>query len=114
MDKTDPAADIRLLREEMTTIRQLQPGAKLVCCSTGTSYWLAYDKRLYDNGLLDMIDILSSHPYQAGAPEQRDGVIKLLRSRCRTSRPGTWLRSRQACLEYRSKLDYRTGRRTEE
>ena len=75
MDKTDPAADIRLLREEMKTIRQVQPGAKLVCCSTGTSYWLAYDKRLYDNGLLDMIDILSSHPYQAGAPEQRDGVF---------------------------------------
>ncbi|MGB8888930.1 MAG: endo-1,4-beta-xylanase [Candidatus Korobacteraceae bacterium] len=75
VDKTDPTADIRLLRDEMNIIRQVQPGAKLVCCSTGTSYWLAYDKRLYDNGLLGMIDILSSHPYQAGPPEQRDGVF---------------------------------------
>lgn len=75
MDKEDPAADIRLLREEMSTIREAQPDAKLVCCSTGTSYWLAYDKRLYDNGLLNPIDILSLHPYQSGPPEQRDGVF---------------------------------------
>ncbi|MGC2108145.1 MAG: endo-1,4-beta-xylanase, partial [Candidatus Korobacteraceae bacterium] len=75
MDKADPAADIRLLREETNTIRRAQPDARLVCCSTGTSYWLVYDKRLYDNGLLNAIDILSLHPYQSGPPEERDGLF---------------------------------------
>ncbi len=75
LDKTDPSADIHVLRDEMAIIRGAQADSRLVCCSTGTSYWLAYDKRLYDNGLLNSIDILSLHPYQIGPPEQRDGVM---------------------------------------
>ena len=78
MDKNDPTADIRVLRDEMKTIRQTQAATKLVCCSTGTSYWLAYDKRLYDNGLLDLMDIISSHPYEGGPPELKDGAFNYL------------------------------------
>lgn len=75
LDKNDPTIDIRVLRDEMDTIHAVQPEAKRVCCSTGTSYWLAYDKRLYDNGLLPLIDIVSLHPYESGPPEARDGAL---------------------------------------
>ncbi len=78
VDHADPAADVRLLRKEMSTIRAVQPAAKLVCCSTGASYWLTYDKRLFDSGLLNSIDIVALHPYQSGPPEQRESVLSYL------------------------------------
>jgi hypothetical protein len=77
-DKNDPNADVNVLRKEMQTIRQISPSARLICCSTGTSYWLRYDKRLYDNGLLNLMDIISVHPYQTGPPELKDGAFNYL------------------------------------
>ncbi len=75
LDKTDPQADINVLRKEMETIRQVDPGAKQICCSTGTSFWLQYDKRLYDAGLLNLMDIVSAHPYESGPPEEKQGPV---------------------------------------
>jgi len=75
MDKNDSTADIRMLRDEMTTIRQAQPDARIICCSTGTSWWLVYDKRLYDDGLLKLMDVISLHPYEDGPPEQKSGAF---------------------------------------
>jgi hypothetical protein len=75
MDKNDFTADIRMLRDEMRTIRQAQPDARIICCSTGTSWWLVYDKRLYDNGLLGLMDVISLHPYEDGPPEQKNGAF---------------------------------------
>lgn len=78
MQKNDPTADIRLLRDEMETIRKTQPAAQRVCCSTGSGDWLVYDKRLYENGLLNLMDIVSLHPYQSGPPELKDGAFTYL------------------------------------
>jgi len=74
-DRNDPNADIDLLRREMQTVRRVSPSFKLICCSTGNSSWLRYDRRLYDNGLLNLMDIVSLHPYQSGPPELKDGAF---------------------------------------
>ena len=71
-DKTDPQGDIRVLRQEMQTMRGFDPSLKTVCCSPGASSWLQYSRRLYDAGLLSLIDIVSLHPYQVGPPEESD------------------------------------------
>jgi hypothetical protein len=65
----DPQGDIKVLRQEMEAIRQFDPALKKVCCSTGERSWLQYDKRIFDAGLLNLIDIVSMHPYQTGPPE---------------------------------------------
>jgi hypothetical protein len=73
--KTNTEADLDILRQAIRAIRGVVAEAKIVCCSTGSSSWLAYDKRLFDAGVLKDIDIVSFHPYQFDAPELRDGVF---------------------------------------
>lgn len=65
--------DIEVLRTAFQTIHSVDPAAKTVCCSTVTSNWLQYDKRLFDAGLLNGIDIVSLHPYTPIAPERKSG-----------------------------------------
>lgn len=71
--KGEPNWDIEVLRAGLQAIHAADPYARTVCCSTGTSRWLTYDKHLYDAGLLQDIDILSLHPYRAIAPEVKLG-----------------------------------------
>ncbi len=66
--------DIEVLRAALQTIHAADPAAKTVCCSTGSSGWLQYDKRIFDAGLLNGIDILSLHPYSPFAPERKSGL----------------------------------------
>jgi hypothetical protein len=62
----------------METIHRVDPTARTVCCSTGTSRWLQYDKRLFDAGLLKDIDVLSLHPYRPGPPEPKQGAFTFI------------------------------------
>lgn len=67
--------DVRLLRSAMEIIHAEDPDLKTVCCSTGTTPWLLYDKQLFATGLLPLIDIVSLHPYEIAAPEEKDGIF---------------------------------------
>jgi hypothetical protein len=73
--KGEPNWDIEVLRTALQTIHTIDPAAKTVCCSTGTSAWLQYDKRIFDAGLLNGIDIVSLHPYSPFAPERKNGLF---------------------------------------
>jgi hypothetical protein len=73
--QAEPLGDINLLREEMETIQRFDSSRIKVCCSTGGTEWLQYDKRLFDAGLLRLIDVVSMHPYQAGPPENSDNGL---------------------------------------
>lgn len=70
--------DVKVLRTAVETIRATNPRARIVCCSTGTQNWLVYDKRLLDASFFSAVDIVSLHPYQAPAPEIRDGTSSFL------------------------------------
>ncbi len=70
--ETRPNGDIDILREEMEEIRRFDPGLIKVCCSPGGTDFLPYQKRLFDAGLIELVDIVSMHPYQAGPPEESD------------------------------------------
>jgi hypothetical protein len=71
----DPQGDIKILQQEMDILRQFDPSLIKVCCSTGGTEWLQYDKRLFDAGLLKQINIVSMHPYQSGPPEGSDNGL---------------------------------------
>ena len=75
LGKAESNWDLQVLRLAIQTIRATDPRAKIACCSTGTAYWLLYDKKLFDASLLGQIDIVSFHPYQLSAPEEKDGVF---------------------------------------
>src|SRR5208283_2849748 len=64
-----------LLKDGLQAVRQADPRAKTVCCSSQVSDWLPYDKRLFDAGLLGAIDVVSLHAYPTWAPEQPDGFL---------------------------------------
>jgi hypothetical protein len=70
-----PDFDLRLIHSAVATIHAADPRAIAVCCSTGTTPWLLYDKRLFDTGLLRSLDVVSLHPYQLVAPEEKDGAF---------------------------------------
>jgi hypothetical protein len=65
--------DVRALRIAIDGVRDNDPGSPTVCCSTVTPWWLTYDRRIFQSGLLKGVDIVSLHPYQQGAPEMKDG-----------------------------------------
>lgn len=65
--------DIEVLRAALQAIHGADPAAKAVCCSPGTSAWVQYDKRIFDAGLLNGIDIVSVHPYTPFEPERKVG-----------------------------------------
>jgi hypothetical protein len=67
--QADPDGDIKVLRTELGQMRSFDPKLIKVCCSPGGTDWLQYSKRVFDSGLLGMIDFVSMHPYQAGPPE---------------------------------------------
>jgi hypothetical protein len=73
--KSDPNQDIEMLRNEMQQMEKTDPTLFRVCCSTGGTEWLRYDKRLFDSGLINLISMLSMHPYQAGPPEYADNGL---------------------------------------
>jgi hypothetical protein len=75
LGKAESSWDLQVLRLAIQTIRATDPRASIVCCSTGTTNWLLYDKKLFDASLLGQIDIVSFHPYQFSAPEEKDGVF---------------------------------------
>jgi hypothetical protein len=70
-----PNGDIDVLREEMQEIHRFDPSLTKVCCGPGGSDILAYQKRLFDAGLIELVDIVSMHPYQAGPPEESDNGL---------------------------------------
>jgi hypothetical protein len=70
-----PNGDIDVLREEMAEIHRFDPGLIKVCCGPGGSDFLPYQKRLFDAGLIELADIVSMHPYQAGPPEESDNGL---------------------------------------
>jgi hypothetical protein len=70
--------DLPLLKAGLRAVREADPGARIVCCSTQVSDWLPYNKRLFDAGLLDKIDVVSLHAYPTGPPEQKDGFLTSL------------------------------------
>lgn len=75
--RADPNADIPLLRSAIDVIRTTCPECKIICCSTGTSTWLSYNRRILP-ALLDGIDFVSWHPYRYSAPEQKEGFYDYL------------------------------------
>jgi hypothetical protein len=74
----EPDWDITTMRIAQKAVREKDPDTRTVCCSTVTSSWLAYDRRVFEAGLLNDTDIVSLHPYQHGAPEQKDGEFNYL------------------------------------
>jgi hypothetical protein len=70
--------DLPLLKAGLRAVRDADPEAKIVCCSTQVSDWLPYNKRLLDAGLLDKVDVISLHAYPTGPPEQKDGFLTSL------------------------------------
>lgn len=75
MPDGDPNGDLHLLSAAMDIIHAAGPSNRTVCCSTGTTWSLFYDDRIFSAGLLPKIDHVSFHPYQAYAPEALDGVF---------------------------------------
>jgi hypothetical protein len=73
--QSDPQGDINVLRQEMENIHRFDSSLVRVCCSTGGTSWLQYDKRLFDAGMLSLINAVSMHPYQAGPPENSDNGL---------------------------------------
>jgi Glycosyl hydrolase family 10 len=71
----DPEFDLRLLRTGIDAVHSANSQAKAICCSTGSTPWLLYDKRLFDAGILRSLDSLSFHPYEQSAPEEKDGAF---------------------------------------
>jgi hypothetical protein len=67
--------DLEVLRSGIRAIREADPRATIVCCSTGTTQWLLYDKKLLDASVLSSVDAISLHPYQPGPPEVKDGAF---------------------------------------
>jgi len=75
-----PGWDINVLQTAIETIRAHDPTGKIVCCSTGTLTWLAYDRRLLQSSVLSGVDIVSLHPYQQTPPELKQGALNYLES----------------------------------
>jgi hypothetical protein len=73
--KAEKDLDLELIKKSIDVTRQQDPGALIVCCSTGTSDWLAYDKRLLEEGLLGKADVVSLHPYRRVSPEAKQGFF---------------------------------------
>ena len=73
LHKYEPDWDIKAMRIAIDAVRAKDPRTPTVCCSTVTSSWLAYDRRVFQGGLIKNIDVVSLHPYQHGAPETKDG-----------------------------------------
>ena len=71
----DSESDLKLIKSGIQSVHKIDPTAKAVCCSPGTVGWLIYYKRLFDAGLLPMTDIVSLHPYESTAPEEKDGAF---------------------------------------
>ena len=109
LDKTDPQADINVLRKEMETIRQGGSGRKTNLLFHGYELLAGNnDKRLYDAGLLNLMDIVSAHPYESGPPEEKQGPFQPIWSTlgC-ASEPGQQLPREQAGVEYGGELGLR-------
>ena len=70
--EAQPTSDVDLLRQELTQITRFSPGLVRICCAPGGSDFLNYEKRLFDAGLLSMIDAVEMHVYQTGPPEKSD------------------------------------------
>jgi hypothetical protein len=70
--------DINALRIALETLKASSPMIPRVCCSTVSTPWLLYNKRLFDSSLLPLIDVASLHPYKIGPPEERDGAFNYL------------------------------------
>jgi hypothetical protein len=66
--------DLNFLRPGIASVHE-DSRATVVCCSPGTTPWLLYYQRLFDAGLLPAIDVVSLHPYQLVAPEEKDGAF---------------------------------------
>ncbi len=72
--KTAPVDwDVKILKSAIQAVHAADPHSTVVCCSTGSTQWLIYDKKLLDAGVLSMVDVISLHPYQPAAPEIKDG-----------------------------------------
>jgi hypothetical protein len=73
-------ADLPLLSAGIAAVRAADPGARIVCCSTGTYDWMNYQNRLATHGILAAVDIASHHPYPTlgEAPEIPDGELNHL------------------------------------
>ena len=71
--------DLNWLRDIAETVHRVDPQAKTVGWSTGSSgRFLAYDKRTFDAGLLEDLDVVALHPYMHVAPEFKDGPFNFL------------------------------------
>lgn len=73
--KTDPDFDLEILRSGMETLRREDSKLKSVCCSPGMTAWLPYYQRLFNAQLLPLMDVVSLHPYELDAPEEKDGAF---------------------------------------
>ncbi|HYG97696.1 MAG TPA: endo-1,4-beta-xylanase [Terriglobales bacterium] len=73
----DADADTRLLRIAAETVRSRCSTCKIICCSTGTSDWLSYDRRILPQ-MLPLTDYVSFHPYRYSAPEEKEGFWDFL------------------------------------
>lgn len=70
-------ADLQWFSNLLAGVHAGYSSARAVCCSTGsTGDFLAYDKRIFDDGLLPSINTVSMHPYMRNnvAPEMNDGA----------------------------------------
>lgn len=72
---SDLDSDITILRDGLDALHASSPQSLVICCSTGTSAWLTYDKRLLDRGVLEKANIASVHPYETVPPEVRQGMF---------------------------------------
>jgi len=69
----EPDWDVKTMRIAMEATHANDPKSPAICCSTVTSSWVTYNRRIFQEGLLSGIDIVSLHPYQHGPPELKDG-----------------------------------------
>jgi len=76
--EAQPSGDIDILHQELEQMEQFSPSPFKVCCAPGGSDFLAYEKRLFDAGLIGMIDAVAMHPYQSGPPEESDFGLSYL------------------------------------
>ena len=73
-----PDADIRMLSIAMDAIHAADPANRTVCCSTGSIEGLKYTRHVFEKRLLNKIDIVSTHPYEHYAPEEKEGLFDYL------------------------------------
>jgi hypothetical protein len=65
--KASPDWDMSVLKSAADVIHATEPGSTVICCSGGD------DPRLAQAGVFSGVDVISVHPYQAFAPEVKDG-----------------------------------------